>query len=181
MKSYTQDDKDVYTVNSRSKCLDIPINEALNAYVVTATFFQNKVYAERVLGIIDTGASSTIISIRALFGEITDTQYKVICDAIAASGAYQKPFSSAAGVNDINSVLCIIPRIKLNDMEIRNFAFYLVDNRDRPLFLLGNDFISNCDLAHIRGHNMVFYNYNKKKAQDSINGLKTLNLFSLEK
>lgn len=76
-----EDGYDVYAVKNASKILDIPMNSINNAYLVTLKFPSASCYSRRAVGVIDSGASNTVISMNALFKNISDSQYNIIKDA----------------------------------------------------------------------------------------------------
>ena len=137
-------------------------------------------YTEKQLGIIDTGAANTAITIKALFGDVDDVQYQVIINAAITAGAFTRYFSSVSGNSDVKGILCKIPEIQIDDFCIKDFHFYLIDNRYTSRVLLGYDFISSCDIAQIKDSSITFYNFDNESMRGKMLSNKCLDLLLLE-
>ena len=110
----------------------------------------------------DTGAAGTVIGIEDLFIEITDQQKEHFKEAFQNAGIEAAEFRSATK----NSMKCypmIMHDIIIDDtVKIREFPFYL--SLERPISLLGADFISCCQLSlDIKG-DIVISKYDSEMA-----------------
>ena len=67
MTRYEKDDLDIFEVRKDSKCFDIVKNniaDGIHAFPVIVQFPTSKMYTEKQIGIIDSGASNTMNSSR---------------------------------------------------------------------------------------------------------------------
>ena len=174
------DDKDTYSVESDSKIFDVTPIRPNNIYPVNLSFPTSKAYSDSTIGIIDTGASNTVISIKALYKKITDIQYYILKDAISQSNTFSKTFSSVRGKNDINGVLCRLPEIVINGYSIQDFPFYLIDDREKANALIGYDFVSSCDLIQRKDGDMKFYNFDINSMRSKMESDNSFDLLSLQ-
>lgn len=174
MKIRCVSDYDQYAVKSASKILDIQPNSLTNSYSVNVSFPSHSSYADRATGVIDSGSSNTIISMKALYDNLSDAKYNVIKNALIKANAFTKSFSSAKGKNDITASLCILPLITINGYIIKDFPFYLMDNREKSVVLIGFDFISSCDVVQSKNSNLKLYDFDinamwlKMKSNDAL-------------
>lgn len=116
----------------------------------------------------------------ALFKNISDSQYNIIKDAAVKSNAFTKTFSSVSGENDVIAILCVLPEIELNGFKINNFPFYLIDNREKPVVLLGYDFLTSCDVVQGKDSNLRFYNFDIKSMRTKMKSTNALKLLSVK-
>ena len=179
MKKCVEQDNDIYVVQSDHKCFEIQQNSGRNVYPVVIEFPSSASYKEKTVGIIDSGAANTAITIKALFRTMSDTQYGILKNAISNSKATRKSFSSAGHVDDLTGVLCMLPQIKINNYVINDFRFYLIDNRDRSIVLIGYDFTSSCDIVQMKDSYMAIYNFDQSSMNLKMEGDDTLDLLSL--
>lgn len=67
--------------------------------------------------------------------------------------------------------------IRLSDVCIKEFYFYLALDVNRPVSLLGDDFISCCKFEHEIGSDIIIHRYDEDRAGDmfkSMNGSKKI-------
>jgi len=183
LKKFTKNDKDIYI--DRTSALDFEI-EALkgrNVFTVDISFPSSKAYRDSAIGVFDTGASNTIISMKALYKNLTDKQYNILKNALVNNGTTKREFSSAKNNDknsgDIEAFYCTLPSIKIPERDIKDFPFYMMDDRERSLILIGYDFISSCDTVQLRNGNMYFYNFDIGAMQNKMKGDNPLNLLSI--
>lgn len=170
---------DCYSVESHNKMLSVSMLKATNSYNCNVYFISSVGYMDSAKGIFDSGASNTIISIKALYGDITDTQYKIIKNALESKGSTAKAFSSVKEKNDTPAMFCTLPAIKIGSIIIHNFPFYLMDNRERAIVLIGNDFLSSCDITQCKDSVLNIYNFDIQSMWKKMHGENPLNLLSV--
>ncbi len=93
----------------------------------------------------DTGAAATIITSKALGISTSQTEY--IANYIEKKGMAKRFFKSATDT-EFYGCLCSCSDVKINDVPIKKFYFYLVLNDSVNKALLGDDFISYCTFSH---------------------------------
>lgn len=93
----------------------------------------------------DTGAGATILTAKAL--GIDGTQLESIKNHVKKKNIPKKLFKSATDT-EFYGYLCSSSDVKMNDVLIKRFYFYLVLNNDVNKALLGDDFISCCTFSH---------------------------------
>ena len=93
----------------------------------------------------DTGAGATIITSKAL--GMNSIQSEHITEYINKKGIEKRVFKSATDT-EFCGYLCRCTDVKLNDVLIEKFYFYLVLNDSLNKALLGDDFISYCTFSH---------------------------------
>lgn len=95
-------------------------------------------------------------------------------------GIHIKPFSSANGENDIKGALCRIKEIRINGFSVSDFPFYLIDDQEHSIALIGYDFISSCDMVQIQNSTMEFYNFDYNAMCEKMDSMDALDLLPLQ-
>lgn len=129
----------------------------------------------------DTGAIATIFTAK-VFG-LGEEGVKVIADKIEQKALMRQGFTSATG-HTFYGYPCYCDNIRLDDVILRRFYYYLVLDSSRSKALLGDDFISCCTFSHgyesdivVTGFNMEKY---EKKCMSNAVALNTFEILSLE-
>ena len=174
-------DDEHYIVNNRKKVFHVDINNINNSYTVDIKFSKNTVYRSNILGIIDSGSGNTIITLSALFNNVSDNLINILSYTCRSVNAYTCKFSSVKGIQDIECIYCTLPEITINGFNIKNFPFYLSGDTTRSLALIGYDFISSCDVVQPKNQGMTFYNFDYKSMLSKFKGRQALNLLNLSK
>lgn len=65
----------------------------------------------------------------------------------AGAAPFQKVFHSATG-NEMTGYLVDAGNIELGDAQMDHFFYYFIPQNDRPVALLGNDFLRYCEYTH---------------------------------
>lgn len=92
----------------------------------------------------DTGASDTIMTTGAL--GLDHVQEEILLKGVRVHRLKGNVFTSASG-NRIIGYPCYCDDLKIGDVHVRRFYYYLVFS-DTPKALLGDDFISCCTFSH---------------------------------
>lgn len=92
----------------------------------------------------DTGASDTIITTSAL--GLDSIQTEILRKGVQTSKLKGTIFTSASG-NQFIGYPCYCDDLKIGDVQIRRFYYYIVFS-DMPKALLGDNFISCCTFTH---------------------------------
>lgn len=98
----------------------------------------------------DTGAKRTVISIYALRDRWSLNQIKAIKDEFKKNNVKEEEFKSASG-HKLYGYPCIAKNVKFDNIDFKEFYFFLVLDTDRKIALLGDDFISSSVFYHDEG------------------------------
>lgn len=109
----------------------------------------------------DTGAINTVIGIRTLFKYMSINDKTKLLNAFENSGIESEPFHSASG-DELIGYPCIVHNVEISGEKVKNFCFYLIINTDRPIALLGDDFISCCDFSHNKHEDIIINDFDDR-------------------
>lgn len=179
MRKEIEAPNDIYIVESSAKQITTIDWVNANAYLVPIKFLSSKAYNTNALGFIDTGAANTVITIKSLYRNITQEQYRILTSALSERKSTIIDFSSAKGKKDVKGWLCTLPVIEIGGSVIKDFPFYLVDDLKKKLVLIGYDFTSSCDMVQLKDEPISFYNFDINSMYSKMNGSNPLNLLSL--
>ena len=108
----------------------------------------------------DTGAIATIFTTKAL--GLNKEGEKVIANRIEQKAMIKKNFTSATG-HTFYGYPCYCDNIRLDDVILRRFYYYLVLDGSRSKALIGDDFISCCTFSHGYESDIVVTGFNAEK------------------
>lgn len=136
-------------------------------FVYTVRMTQTNVGdAESHLLKFDTGAVATVISIRELFNDISDSQIEAFQELFDNAGIVSQSFRSATG-HEMRGYPCVLKNVKLSDESFEWFPFYLITNTDRKVALIGNDFITHCDFDHKADEDILLHRCDNQRLKES--------------
>ena len=92
----------------------------------------------------DTGAVNTVVSIEALTAEPVDKENFI---SAIKDCTVKRTFKSASG-NSMEGYLVRAEHVVLSGVKFNEIYYYLIVDVDRPVCLLGDDFISKCTFVH---------------------------------
>lgn len=104
----------------------------------------------------DTGAISTIVSLGAISKNTTLTSDKIesLREKLKRKCSDVKEFRSASG-HTIEGFLTYQDDVKLYNLNIPRFYYYLTLQNDIKKFLIGDDFISFCKFSHDKKSDII--------------------------
>ena len=100
-------------------------------------------------------------------------------DGIKRANSYVYSFSSVAGEKDVNAALCILPEIAIGGFRIKDFPFYLIDDLNKQQALLGNDFLTSCDVIQVKEECLSAYNFDKTQMMTKMMSTHAFHLLTL--
>lgn len=113
--------------------------------------------------VVDTGSPVTIVSYNSLFRSLLPQDIKSVFDKLSMDTYTEEcGFKSATG-NSIISKPVILHEVQLGGYSIRKMGMF-VSNVEKPLALLGTDFIDACSINKECGGSMVFRTVNENLA-----------------
>ena len=106
----------------------------------------------------DTGAVYTVLSFEALFHGITLKEKENFVKKLKNKKIKDNTFYSATKgeMKGYNVKLC---NVNLGGVLLETFCFWLIINMNHPLALLGDDFISCCNVSHKCDSDFIIENF----------------------
>ncbi len=129
----------------------------------------------------DTGAVATIFTAK-VFG-LSEERVRAVASRIEQKALTRQSFTSATG-HIFYGYPCYCDNIKLGDIILKRFYYYLVLDSSRSKALIGDDFISCCTFSHSYESDIVVTGFHAekygKKCASNAKVLNTNEILSLE-
>lgn len=162
-------------------------------FSATSAYYANLSFAgipyDDIIMKFDTGAAKTLLSL-SKFGKryCTDGYVKNIRKYIDNRAGVC--FRSASG-HEMVAYPCMLRNVRISDVHLDSFVFYLSLAIESNVALIGDDFISCCSFVHSIGSDIIINKFSKEMYESKINavmhidllkvfedsGTKTMNLF----
>lgn len=122
----------------------------------TSEFLVDINFNEDITFKVDTGAVNTVISLSMLEGDIVKRnllKLKLECMKVN-----RKEFIAVGG-QKLTGVWVCADKVVVDDLEVDKFYYCVLIDCEKPVALLGNDFIAACTFTHSAGKDIIVTRY----------------------